>query len=419
MCVKEKAKVEEQMGIPMESSLWKISEMMDSALLETLSVCERISKGIGQELAKLPMYIDVLGDALHGENLKETAHSRILCSILQDKQVLRSFIARFLPDIADTLDNICIPYPDRHRIDLTIMGESFFLIVENKVNGACEQANQIDRYFEIASKTHPCEEIYVLYLNGDKSEAPSEYSLSIETREAIGSRLVCRNFKDDIAPWIGMLSERVDFSEQPLLKSALIAYRTYLENKYQLSNQFTEMDNKIDKQIIKDLGLEQMPLSERVSVLQDQVNNVDKILERLNALLADYQLQNCEAKIRTWYGQCVSLLGDTISLTMAASDEFGFDFVYRNTSFRCCVSFDEGEDVPYWGIKGVEQTNKTKPRIFEGLRNLVLRSNKGFHNCEANASCWAVSDYETDELIVERFVALTKLILSSDQMVIK
>lgn len=400
----------------MELSLWQISEMMDNEQLETLSVCERISTEIGKEKAKLPMYIDVLGDALHEKNLKETAHSRILYSLLQDKNVLQSFIAHFLPNITDSLDYISIPYPDRHRIDLTIKGESFFLIVENKVNGACEQHNQIDRYFEIATKTYPCEEIYVLYLNGDNNEAPSKYSLSVETRVAIGDRLVCRNFKDDIAPWISALSEKVDFSEQPLLKSALIAYRTYLENKYHLSNQFTAMDNKIDKQIITDLGLEQMPLSERVSVLQDQVENVDKILERMNALLAEYQLKNQEAKIKTWYEQCVNSLGDAISLTMETSVEFGFDFVYRNVSFRCCVSFDEGGKMSYWGIKGIDQT---RPKIFEAIRNFVLRSNKGLHNFEDNAPCWAVSDYETDELIVDRFVTLTKLIHSSDQMVIK
>ena len=36
-------------------------------------------------------------------------------------------------------NDITIPYPDNNRIDLTIKGKNFFLIIENKVTEEMEQ----------------------------------------------------------------------------------------------------------------------------------------------------------------------------------------------------------------------------------------------------------------------------------------
>lgn len=93
--------------------------------------------------------------------------------------------------------------------------------------------------------------------------------------------------------------------------------------------------------------------------------------------------------------------------------EFGFNFKYRNLDFRCTVSFDDNEN-PYWGICGLTKNVNSHPKIFNALKQLVLQSNKGFHNYEGNSPEWVISDYERKELIVERFVSLTKLICRSE-----
>ena len=108
----------------------------------TLDFCCRILSKFKNELSSFPFLVDLLGDALHTENLKETAYCRILYCLLQNKDIQRDFIEYSLPDIDCSFESIEIPYPDRRRINLTIKGDTFFLIIENKINGACEQKNK-------------------------------------------------------------------------------------------------------------------------------------------------------------------------------------------------------------------------------------------------------------------------------------
>ena len=98
---------------------------------------------------------------------------------------------------------------------------------------------------------------------------------------------------------------------------------------------------------------------------------------------------------------------------MEDSMEFGFNFKYCNTDFRCCVSFDDNED-PYWGIKGLTENIDSRPKVFETLQKMIIQSNKGFHNYEYNPKEWVVSDYEKKEFIIERFITLTHLICDSE-----
>lgn len=390
------------------------SHTIEQNLNATLEFCHKISCMYQEERITLPFDFDLLNEALRSENLKETAHSRILYRILQYRYLRNDFIQHFLPNMACSLESIQIPYPDKHRIDITIKGNNFFLIVENKVNHAPEQEKQIDRYVQIAQQTYPDEQIYVLYLSGETNIFPSEYSMSPETRRLLNGRIICKNFKEDIAPWIASVYEDIEFDKQPLLKSALLTYKTYLENKYNLNNQYKEMNNKLDKTLIETLNIETAPLSEKINIIQDQIDSIDKIRERLSFLLQNYIEQSDMQDIKAWYDKCVEILSGNPILTMENSMEFGFNFKYHNIEFRCCVSFDDKEDNPYWGIEGLTENIYSRPKIFKALQKLVLQSNKGFHNFEYNSKEWVVSDYEKKENIVERFITLTHLICESE-----
>lgn len=389
-------------------SILHLSDTIEESLSNTLNVCQNISGSYKEELLKSPFMIDLLDDALRSERLKETAHSRILYRILHDRNLQKRFIEHFLPQVDYAYESIQIPYPDRYRIDLTIKSDRFFLIIENKVNNAPEQANQIDNYVEVAQKTYPDEQIYVLYLGGEANIFPSEKSLSADVRNLLDDRIILKNYKDDITPWIASVYEQIDFNVQPYLKSTLLLYKIYLENKYNLN----EMNNKLDKVLIETLGLDSMPLVKKISVIEDQIDNIDKIKERLNSLLDGYYEQSLIQDIKQWYKCCSDILSGEIALTMENDMEFGFNFQYRNRDFRCCVSYDDGEK-PYWGICGLTEDINSCPKIFESLKKFVLQSNKGFHNYEYNSKEWVVSDYEMKELIVERFITLTQLIRDS------
>lgn len=149
-------------------SILRLFDTIDESLHNTLNLCWNISNSYKNELSKYPFMINLLDDALRSERLKETAHSRILYRILHDKNMQKRFVEYFLPNVNCSFESIHIPYPDRHRIDLTIKSDKFFLIIENKINNAPEQAKQINNYVEVAQKTYPDEQIYVLYLEAPK-----------------------------------------------------------------------------------------------------------------------------------------------------------------------------------------------------------------------------------------------------------
>ena len=395
------------------SLILRLSHAIEQSLNTTFEFCYKISSLYKEELLALPFSVDLLSEALRSENLKETAHCRILHRILQNKDMLNSFIQYFMPDLDYAIDSIMVPYPDKHRIDLTIKGDTFFLIIENKINGACEQRNQIDRYVRIAQQTYPNEQIYVLYLGGATNIFPSESSMSPNIRQLINDRIICKNYKDDIIGWIAHVYKQIEFNEQPFLKSTLLLYKTYLENKYNLNNQDKTMNNKLDKALVEMLGLKDITLDEKVNIIQDQIYNIDKIRERLSYLLQDYKEHRNIQDIKDWYDKCTTILSNNPILTMEDNMEFGFNFMYRNTDFRCCVSFDDNEN-PYWGIKGLTEDILSRPKIFDSLRQIVIQSNNGFHNCEYNSKEWVVSDYENKELIVEKFILLSRLICGSE-----
>ena len=277
-------------------SILRFSDIITQSLEETLCVCQKISASYKKELSGSPLMIDLLNDALRSERLKETAHSRILYRILHDNNLQKRFVEYFLPNVDCTFESIQIPYPDRHRIDLTIKSDNFFLIVENKVNNAPEQPSQIANYVKIAQQTYPDNQIYVLYLGGETNIYPSENSLPTEIRQLLCDRIICKNYKDDIIPLIESMYEQIDFNEQPFLKSTLLLYKTYLENKYNLN----KMNNKLDKALIDTLGLDSIPLSEKIKVIEDQIDNIEKIKERLCSLLDDYSEQSNISDIQKW-----------------------------------------------------------------------------------------------------------------------
>lgn len=117
-------------------SILRLSDIIDKSLHDTLNLCWEFSDSYSNELSKYPFMINLLDDALRSERLKETAHSRILYRILHDRNMQKRFVEHFLPNVDYSFESIQIPYPDRHRIDLTIKSDKFFLIIENKINNA-------------------------------------------------------------------------------------------------------------------------------------------------------------------------------------------------------------------------------------------------------------------------------------------
>lgn len=391
-----------------------LASLTQESVLNTLSLSRSFRQCYIENNEMLPVSINPLVDAHFNQRLRETAHSRILYSLLTGSNVVKKHFIKFFLDKDVSVNDITIPYPDKNRIDLTIKGKNFFLIIENKVNGAQEQKKQVDRYVDIASKTYPSKEIYVLYLNQDGYTYPSEYSLSSKVKMKLGKNFICKNYKVDILNWLYAVNRIIPFDTEQQLKSSIVVYIGYLEEYFGNSKRQIIMNNRLDKLIVEQLKLDNKSTSEKLQVIEDELENVQKLCERLKLLQEQYQEEYDEKNFKEWYNKCVSILDDKLILTCQSSTEFGFDFDYHKSKFRCEVSVDEGGY--YWGIKCLSQ--RICKNVQVKLKDIVLNSKCGFHNNEENAPEWVVSDYASESDIVERFVTLTSIIIQQPEVIL-
>ena len=113
-----------------------LASLTQESVLNTLSLSRSFRQCYIENNEMLPVTINPLVDAHFNQRLRETAHSRILYSLLTGSNVVKKHFIKFFLDKDVSVNDITIPYPDKNRIDLTIKGKNFFLIIENKVNGA-------------------------------------------------------------------------------------------------------------------------------------------------------------------------------------------------------------------------------------------------------------------------------------------
>lgn len=215
------------------------------------------------EKNKLPYNINLL-DEIHAN---ENAHSRILVKILKytlngDYVILRSF----LDFLGEPFSELRIFKPEitaeRDRIDARIRDKTFSIIIENKIWGALDQKDQIERYVAIEKAWRRNEsDIYILYLTLEGG-SPSENSISKDRRNEFLKRYKEISFKCQILTWIKdillpliQIRIRAAVSDQMILESAVIQYKNFLEGKFNQREGETVMKTEMQKIITEKLGL--------------------------------------------------------------------------------------------------------------------------------------------------------------------
>ena len=207
-----------------------------------IKVAKEMNELYKSKKAALPYSINVIRE-LHAN---ENANSRILRGLLQYSHngqypVLQSFIER-LKAIADCPIDISIQNPELtneqdNRIDLLIKEKkSYAIIVENKIWGASDQEEQIERYIDyVIDLGIPRRSIFVVYLTLDGNKKVSDISLTDKAKKHLGysnknnGRFICMNFKDDIMPWLDTLMDLEETRNESLLSSSITLYIEFLK----------------------------------------------------------------------------------------------------------------------------------------------------------------------------------------------
>lgn len=233
--------------------------MVDNNIMDVLDLSEEIKKYISTlypqdvpfDTRLLPIYRTLLEEQKkqpYSINLvsligaDENAHSRVLCRLLQypgednTYPLALRFIEKFINsevarEVATHLGKYKLEiYQEKQRIDLQLfMPGVVGIIIENKINGAEDQQEQLERYIKEMKKR--IENPYAIYLTWDGSKKVSDNSLSKQEQHRMHEtvHLIELNYVFDILPW---LKEKIlpycPYAQRQLI-FAIEQYIDYLE----------------------------------------------------------------------------------------------------------------------------------------------------------------------------------------------
>lgn len=233
-------------------------------------------------------------DELHAN---ENAHTRILLKLLEfELNRKKVILEEFFNLLNEKLANQKIPIAD----DYKITGQFEFIdgyiwsdflktaiIIENKINWACDQDEQIQRYIETAKNYGINEKnIFVVYLTDNGIKKVSDYSFTDSAKKMLDwkdsenqGRFIEINYQDDILPFLNEVFDNFSFSKEKVLKSAIFQYIDYLEGRFGMRKTEKEFEKAMNEDLLKILNLDEN-LSER-----EKFDKIEKIQWELwNAL---------------------------------------------------------------------------------------------------------------------------------------
>lgn len=220
--------------------------------------------------ASLLQYNLNLIDELHAN---ENAHTRILLKLLDyESNQKKVILEEFLNLLNEKLVNQKIPILDDYRItgqfefiDGYIWSDSkkVAIIIENKINWACDQDEQIQRYIETAKQYGIDEKnIFVVYLTDTGIKKAADYSFTDYAKKMLDwkdpenqGRYIESNYLNDILPFLYEIFDKLSFSKENVLKAAIFQYIDYLEGRFGMRKNEKEYNMAMNSDILKILNL--------------------------------------------------------------------------------------------------------------------------------------------------------------------
>ena len=160
--------------------------------------------------------------------------------------------------------------------------DGWAIIIENKINWAADQQNQIDRYIQSAIGDGIAEnKIYVVYLTDNGAKKVSDYSFDKERNGNIGGFFEL-NYQDDILPLLKTTA--VELPEKEIvLTAAITQYIDYLEGRFGMRESEKEYNTAMNKSLLEILNLSGTNAEkyERIENLQWELGELQNRLDSL------------------------------------------------------------------------------------------------------------------------------------------
>ncbi len=261
---------------------------MDKILL---TKAKELSEFYDREATRLPSRLNLI-DQLHPS---ETAHSRILCALLSFRKensypLLESFIDFiFSTTTLEESPNVHSPCCscEQDRIDLLIEERGqYAIIIENKIFGAIDQPQQIERYVErVIHRGIPQSHIYVLYLTRDGSKEITTHSLTDQAKQKLEvadnsfGRFIPINYRDHVLPWLEKLLSSHS-TDNMLFTSAIWQYTDHLKGLLKLRDNEKIIFDQMNTKVKDELGLSTLEeMKEAQCGIRRLDDSVSKILD--------------------------------------------------------------------------------------------------------------------------------------------
>lgn len=238
--------------------------------------------------------ISLINDLRLSTNIHETAHSRILYKLLcahgkEKRQFLQSFLESVGLDIELEIDKVKIKVESEH-IDVLIYDELKYIIIENKVNHACDQDRQLIRYIDPLSD----KDVYVLYLvRSDNDNDPSEKSLPVKRRQELENNGKYKkiSYQTHIFNWLRKCKE-TDIDNE-LLKSAIVQYCNYIVELFKGMEIMNDKDIENFEKEVLDFSATMDSIVNPVALVE-KTDELKQKMKTLNEVVESYENYLCE-----------------------------------------------------------------------------------------------------------------------------
>lgn len=363
-----------------------------------ISLSRLVSDVVARHLSNRPFHLNVIEAACHGR-FKETGHSLVLADMLRHPLIQASFLDTFLGIEHDELEVTA----ETDRVDVALKSKDLFIIVENKVNAAEEQKNQVYRYVHeigVEKYHYDVSQIYVIYLNPTNRNFPSEYSLCDENNEnnvfeELGEdHYTVQSYKNDITNWLRGIS----ITDEPHINSALDQYIDFLENKFHTSPLDKIMNNELNNILLKELHVEDSSLEAQIQALDNQYAKTEELLQAIESLKNEKRKELSHHMMREWQKAISQQLDVKLS-----EDDHSFGLQLNNQVWLgIWDGYDSPDHLPYWGFELDSFRRDTDSDLVENIEKLL--KNVGIEHYHKDNKEWIA--WCTTEKGVERYTAL-------------
>lgn len=238
--------------------------------------------------------------------IRETSHSKLLAELLRDKRLLTSYIGVLNGEGDFYFPETCLGTPlvvaEKSHIDICIREEnSYCIIIENKINKAEDQPNQLARYIDTARQWgYDLDQIYILYLSlrGDKEQDPNTWRRNSEAQHKLDKdreqycpqkdfplRYKHISYQKHILPWLeNVINNATIIPQEPMLWSGIVQYIDRIKTDLDINEYNKAMNQEVQNSLREAIGLNSLTPEQQLKALENKLADMDELKKHLETL---------------------------------------------------------------------------------------------------------------------------------------